>query len=424
MGFFQKIKKFFTKPVEVEDSKKDRVVMHSKHSGKINLHKSLVVPEGYICVLVAKEKVCDKFVAGEYKLSIDNIPVLCRTLKLNVPNKKGKYKNSFFADIYFVNLGSFTTKFESASGVYIKKDKKFLGLTAFLKGSFSYKVSDPQLFVDALLKVYGVIKGNLAQRQLELWTGDLVDKKVKKNKPSIEELYERDTKCFDGLLEYLNKNSRDIGIEYTQVEVLETILPKKVYKKTKLEYSEQQFGGVEYNDKQIEKNAEPVSTTNKQLEPSQPYFINGKYTGEYVDDTAEPQDDTEDTNGVDYFDEKKPSQPSDDFGYPVDDTHQNAMSGSQEQTKNTFNFAEDIDNSLEGSFSFDQDDETSKPQESLEDLQKKIAYKKCSHCGAINPKNAVTCFECHSEFKKICQKCGAEISNGDFVCPKCKSVVI
>ena len=419
MGFFQKIKRFFTKPVEVENNKKDRVIMHSKRSGKIPLDKSLVVPEGYICLLVAKEKVCDRFVAGEYKLSIDNIPVLCRTLKLNVPNKKGKYKNSFFADIYFVNLGSFTSKFESGQGVYIKRDKKFLGLTAFLKGNFSYKVSDPQLFVDALLKVYGVIKGNLAQRQVELWTGDLVDKKVKKNKPLVEQLYERDSKCFDGLLDYLNKSTRDIGIEYTQVEVTETIMPKKVYKKTKLEYAENQNFDESYNNKQIEMRGEPIQDNTKKLEQPQPYFINGKYTGEYVDDTISQQDNTLDTNGIDYFED---SNKQSKLEYQENDNLIDDTSGNNKES--TFNFSDDIDNSLEGSYDFNQADDIPQPQESLEEMQKKIAYKKCANCGAINPKNAVTCFECHNKFKKICQKCGAEIDNGDFVCPKCKSVVI
>ena len=371
MGFFQKLKRFFTKPVEVENNKKDRVIMHSKHSGRIALDKSLVVPEGYICLLVAKEKVCDRFVAGEYKLSIDNIPVLCRTLKLNVPNKKGKYKNSFFADIYFVNLGSFTSKFESGQGVYIKRDKKFLGLTAFLKGNFSYKVSDPQLFVDALLKVYGVIKGNIAQRQVELWTGDLVDKKVKKNKPLVEELYERDSKCFDGLVDYLNKNTRDIGIEYTQVEVTETIMPKKVYKKTKLEYTENQDFDKPYNSKQIENNGEPVQNSNKQLNGPQPYFINGKYNGEYVDDTVSQQDDRidADTNASDFFDDSENQQSK--FGYQESDFLPDTAKESFGNKESTFNFSDDIDSSLEGSYNFNPTDDIPQPQENLEEMQKK-----------------------------------------------------
>lgn len=420
MGFFKKLKRFFTRPVEVENNKKDRVIMHSKYSGKINLNKTLVVPEGYVCLLVAKEKVCDRFVAGEYKLSIDNIPVLCRTLKLNVPNKKGKYKNSFFADIYFVNLSSFTSNFESEQGVYIKRDKKFLGLTAFLKGNFSYKVSDPHLFVDALLKVYGIIKGNLAQRQVEVWTGELVDKKVKKNKPSVEELYERDSRCFDEVVDYLNKNTRDIGIEYTQVEVTETILPKNVYKKTKVEYTENKTSDETYNTNQIEEKSAPVKE-DKKLEQAQPYFVNGEYTGNYSDDSnIEPKDNI-DTNGIDYFDEKPSAESK--FGYQESDFVQDT--GNNHKTEqSSISFDSDIDNSLEGSYNLNQTDDIPQPQENLEEMQKKIAYKKCANCGAINPKSAVTCFECHNEFKKICQKCGAEIDSGDFVCPKCKSVVI
>ena len=106
MNILKKIKSLFQKPLQIKNFTGQEIVIRSKNSGKIDINRKLLVPENFICFLVAKETVCDKFAAGEHKLSIDKLPLLTRKLKLNVPNKKGKYKESFFADIYFVNLGA------------------------------------------------------------------------------------------------------------------------------------------------------------------------------------------------------------------------------------------------------------------------------------------------------------------------------
>ena len=137
MGLLQKIKTLFQKPLQIKNFTGQEVVIRSKNSGKIDLNRKLIVPENFICFLVTKETVCDQFVAGEHKLSVDKLPLLTRKLKLNVPNKKGKYKESFFADIYFVNLGVINDcTFKSEQGINIKKDKQFLGLTCFVKGKY------------------------------------------------------------------------------------------------------------------------------------------------------------------------------------------------------------------------------------------------------------------------------------------------
>ena len=42
-------------------------------------------------------------------------------------------------------------KFSSVNGVYIKKDKQFLGITADFKGEYSYKLIDPESFLESLI---------------------------------------------------------------------------------------------------------------------------------------------------------------------------------------------------------------------------------------------------------------------------------
>lgn len=409
MGVFQKIKRIFVKPVEIDKNKKDDLIVHSSASGKIKIGKELAVPEGYVCLLVSKEKVLDRFTAGTYKLSVENIPAVCRTLKLTVPNKRGKYKSKFFADIYFVKLSEVENQnFSSNQGVFVKKDKNFLNATVLVKGNYSFVLSDPVLFLQSLLKVYGIVKGSIAQRQLDIWVGDLVDKKIEKNKPSLDYLNERNSACFEGIVDYLNKNMLDIGVKVARVEVTQTILPKKIYKRTKLTYQEEYHRAED--DKQLVKPAptEPSYTAQPQpqLSPTPAKSsINFEQDIQTLDANinqlvAKPQEEGNSLNTT-FMQPNLPKQSNTNFS-------------NEEYLSDVENFEVDTQ----------PQDEIPEPTETLEELQSKVAYKKCKYCGAINSKQAKICFECKNSFLKTCQKCGSIIDNGDFVCPKCKSIVI
>lgn len=469
MNIFKKIKQIFVKPVAMENSKKNELVVRSSSGGRIKLNKTLSVPEGFVCLLVCKEKVLDRFTSGEHNLSIENIPAVCRTLKLNVPNKKGKYKNSFFADVYFLKLDEILDKkFASQQGIYVKKDKNFLDATVFVSGKYSFELSDPVLFLEALLKMYGIIKGSLAQRQLDIWVGELVDKKIEKNKCSLDLLNARDSTCFKGLLEYLNKNLADVGVKITKIEVENTHLPKNIYKKTNLIFdekfensSEQHSPTMDINqidanqpfltdgqisDEQILTNAQNLSTSqNLKIEPvftnqqisNQPFsneqILNQQISTEQVLTNARNlKNEQVLTNGFDFNSDIKQLE-TEDFPVLTDkpDESQNLQRTTSFMNPVEFEIPnqsspESISQEImQQPTDLDQlDYEIPEPAESLEQLQTKVAYKKCKICGAINSKQSKVCFECKTPFLKVCQKCGCQIENGDFVCPKCKSIVI
>ena len=390
-----------------KDKSSDLIARYSG-SGKIKLGKELTVPEGYVCLIVSKEKVLDRFTAGEYKLSVENIPATCRALKLNVPNKKGKYKKTFFADIYFVKLDEIKSQeFSSVQGIYVKKDKQFLSATVFVKGTYSFVVQDPVQFLGSLIKVFGIVKGSLAQRQLDLWVGELADKKIEKNKPSLDLLNERDSSCFEGLIDYLNKNMADIGIKFSQVEVTETILPKKIYKRTKLTYQEEhEFGKTETSPAKVQTE---IESKDEAVLPDKSSMQNLKIDFE---------EDIENLNN----DSNANSKPQTSSG------EQNSSSTFMQPELNSLpssiEEAKTDDSSSQNAVQDDSQDEIPEPAETIEEMQSKIAYKKCKYCGAINSKQAKICFECKNAFTKTCQKCGNVIENGDFVCPHCKSIVI
>lgn len=380
MKFINWIKEKFSKSVKLNAN--DDILSLSKQSGWIKLNKKLIVPAGYICLLVAKEKVCDRFLEGEHKMSVENLPALTRQLKLNIPNKKGEYRQKFYADIYFVKLSERTNnKFCSQQGIYLKKDKQFLGTTAFVKGTYSFTVEDPILLLEALLKMYGKFNGSLAQRQIDVWTGELVDKCIQKNKPNVQKLYERDSSCFLGLIDYLNKNIKDVGLKYSTIEVTSTMLPKSVYKKAKLDFDE-------VVEQKPHKESEKLENAQEQIVNTQQLQTNDATQRAKIDFGS----DIKTLPANDYV---KPGLEKVNGDYYIDDNYTDINSN-----------------------------KTEAQPETLEEMQSKISYKKCKNCGAFNPKDAKVCFNCRAEFKKICEHCGEEINSGDFVCPKCKSIVI
>ena len=411
MGLFQKIKSLFQKPLQIKNFTGQEVVIRSKNSGKIDLNRKLIVPENFICFLVAKETVCDKFTSGDHKLSIDNLPVLTRKLKLNVPNKKGKYKDKFFADIYFVNLAQINDCiFSSEQGIYIKKDKEFLGLTCFVKGKYQFKIADPHLFLEAILKVYGVINSGLAKRQIGIWTGELVDKKIEKNKPTVEQINERDSSCFEGLVEYLNKNTKDIGIEYTSVEITETVMPKKIYRKTKLEYSEQTETTQKTLEPKLEQQSENIPNLANDngkaptiMQKTQTVITDGI---NFFEDIKDFNSSTENINieniGAQTFEQNSTNQANE---YEQDSVS-NGEYLSQAQTMQSEQEGGIITSPFEiDDFEAENQSQDNSHEETLEEMQVRIKYKQCKHCGAINSKDSKRCFNCKQEFKKICQKC-------------------
>lgn len=417
MGLVSFLKSKFSKPVSIKPS--DDFLMLSPQSGKIDINRRLVVPEGYICLFVAREKVCDRFMPGEHKLSIENIPALTRVLKLNVPNKKGNYKHSFYADIYFVKLSPvINQKFCSQQGVYINKDKDFLNLTAFVSGEYSFEIVDPVLLIEALIKMYGVFNGKLAQRQIDIWTGELVDRKIKKNKPSVQGLFERDSTCFEGVVDYLNRETADIGLKYQSINVTQTVLPKNVYKKASLKYSEKvekpvqdsQDSGLQINDK-VDSLASKVVTNTKEIDfqiDILPLNSTNQTNQQLESDKTQTENNARQIENSAMQIENNVQKIENSATQTENATQQSEQIIVQNQHQDQQQYAENL----------------AQTHQTLEQMQNKIHYKKCPHCEAFNASDANSCFNCKQPFKKVCGHCGAEIDSGNFVCPNCKSVVI
>lgn len=248
MGFISWFKGLFKKNISLDGSKSENLIV-PHNASKFKFGTALEVEKNFVAVLVYRGKVADVFGEGKYRLQTDNMPILTRLQKLTRKNKRGDLPSHFFADIYFVNTKVFDGITFGAFDSFVIKSKEYKPCEVSVEGKFSMQIFDVVDFVEALLCEFGVLRNSIALDEISNWVSSLVAKKVQKNKPNIEMIGARDSRCFDGVVQFVNDDLSDCGIKILKLDVTGVKLPKKIYKKTTLKYDEvQRKGEPSHND--------------------------------------------------------------------------------------------------------------------------------------------------------------------------------
>lgn len=372
MGIIKYLKNLFKKTIDLADIDKSQVVALNKSNAKIKFGTRLNVPENFVCALVFKNKIADIFKEGKYKLEVTTMPVLTRIEKLTKPNKKGNLPKTFKADIYYINLNEIENQTFSNSVVYLK-DKQYKIVGVRMAGVYSFKIIDPEEFMEAMFTQYGVLRNKVVKDEISYWISKLVAKRVKKNSPKVFELYARESPCFDGLIDYINDDVFDCGIKLSKIDVTDVKFPKKVYKKVTLLYEEVQ---------------EPKPTQNE----GEPDVLQGCVK-------IEQEKEIENNSNQTYIEET----------VQVEVGHDNSETElhSQNSSENSYNYATRYDNAEQQDNTLLNKvlDEIQTEQNSNnivieldEPIQKTVEYKQCPICGAYNAKDSETCFSCKYKF--------------------------
>jgi membrane protease subunit (stomatin/prohibitin family)/RNA polymerase subunit RPABC4/transcription elongation factor Spt4 len=138
--------------IDVTDSTGDNIVLRFPETGDadIKLGAQLVVRESQVAIFYRGGQALDTFPPGRHTLSTANLPLLNRLIRLPFGGE-----TPFKAEVYFVNTKTFINKKWGTKEPIVFRDQvlKVVRLRSF--GIMSYKVVEPQLFVNKVVGTEG-----------------------------------------------------------------------------------------------------------------------------------------------------------------------------------------------------------------------------------------------------------------------------
>ncbi len=136
----------FLKVIEWQDNSHDEIVHKVNLAGNvINRGSKLTVREGQAAVFCDKGRMADVFGPGMYKLDTDSLPVITKLLSWAYG-----FETPFKSDVYFVSTRQFTDNKWGTANPVIVRDPEFGAVRVRGYGTFSFRVSDPYVFLSQL----------------------------------------------------------------------------------------------------------------------------------------------------------------------------------------------------------------------------------------------------------------------------------
>ncbi|HHW89976.1 MAG TPA: SPFH domain-containing protein [Clostridiales bacterium] len=129
---------------------------------QIMMGSQLIVRESQVAILVSSGKIADVFEPGRYKLNTGNMPILTK-----LRSWKYGFNSPFVCDVYFINTKQFINQKWGTGSPVMMRDQDF-GVVQFRGyGIFSFKVSEPAVFLREVLGTSALYKVDALMEQLK-----------------------------------------------------------------------------------------------------------------------------------------------------------------------------------------------------------------------------------------------------------------
>ena len=148
MGIFSAISSQFIDVIEWKDNTPNTMVHRYDRGGKdIMMGAQLTVRESQVAVMVNEGRIADVFQPGRYELSTQNMPIMTA-----LQSWKYGFNSPFKAEVYFINTRQFLDQKWGTSNPVMMRDAEFGMVRIRAFGAYSFRVSDPRVF---LQEVFG-----------------------------------------------------------------------------------------------------------------------------------------------------------------------------------------------------------------------------------------------------------------------------
>ena len=218
----------FSKNIDCSEELDGKILhLYSNKNRIINVGANIIVPEGYFCVFACRDKVTDVILPGKYAINGANLPKTFSRMKLGKPNKNGKYKKKFEADIYYINNSiNSNMKFVAYNAFKIKSEKAGK-IKALSEGLFDFQIMAPDVMLKYFISERPYIEEELFLDILGGLIGNYVNGRISENKEDIVTQLASPNEYFNGRINdqvKLDAYFEDFGIRVSdiRVEVLHT----------------------------------------------------------------------------------------------------------------------------------------------------------------------------------------------------------
>lgn len=225
MGLFSFLKGQFIEVIEWVEDTNSIVYRFPAYDNAIKMGAQLTVREGQAAIFLNEGTIADVFGPGMYKLSTQNMPVLT-ALKA----WKHAFNSPFKADVYFVNTTTNTDQKWGTTNPIIMRDKEIGVIRARGFGNYSFRVTDPALFMKGIFGAKGEFHPEQIGGYFKTMIVSGVSDLLAESEVSVLDLARQYDELSAQASAKLQPNFSAIGLELTALVIENISLPEDVEK--------------------------------------------------------------------------------------------------------------------------------------------------------------------------------------------------
>ncbi len=226
MGLFGFFKSQFIEVIEWTDQNTNTMVYRFPvHNNEIKMGAELTVRESQVAIFVNEGEIADVFGPGRHLLYTQNMPILTK-----LKAWKHGFNSPFKAEVYFVNTKQFVNQKWGTSNPIMMRDAEFGMIRLRGYGIYSYRISEPTVFLKELFGTNASYDTSNIEDQLKkMVLSGLTDLFAESKIPALDLAMYYDELSAQGKEKMIERFS-SFGFEITSLYIENLSLPEEVEK--------------------------------------------------------------------------------------------------------------------------------------------------------------------------------------------------
>lgn len=227
MGLFSKLKRQLLKVIEYKDTSENVLAHRYELTDRAEIMNGcqLIVREGQSAILVSEGQIADVFGPGRHKLETKNIPILS-----SLKGWAYGFDSPFKADVYFINTNIFLNQKWGTSNPVMMRDKEFGVVRLRGYGKFTYRITDPKVFLKDILGAKKSLDTEYLKDQFRSLIVSGFSDALAESKISALDLAANYNEFGEFLTQSVTKKFQTYGITVNEVLIENISLPEEVEK--------------------------------------------------------------------------------------------------------------------------------------------------------------------------------------------------